>query len=626
MARISRRALLLSSLFGVASTSEVSAQFVPGKNVACTPVPPPPPPPPPTSTPLFGTFSGNETPHIAAVTTLLGQAPTIGMDFISYGANNNVYGWKSFQTDLGALLAGWAGFTGTLVISMPLTISGPPAGTTAGASLLAIYGGKSGICLSQSSSGGALTLNGVLAAGGTAVLDSAATTVAVSSPHNISGVTFTINVTDSTASTYNYTVTGVNNNTVYCTANTNIPLTVNSVTASAACTGVSVGPGYPGYSGAPLYQDVPVTSDQAFITACTTLVAAGFGNAIIRVAWEPNETGLGPWCPTGPTGRNSYSAFISAWNYVIPLLKATPGSSFRIMWCPALAEVNGVPTTTFYPGPANVDIIAGDLYFTNYASANDTPSLVWMNGMLGYDPITGGPQPPNTTSYAASWLVSFAAQQNKPTMICEGGSGYAIPVPPNWVATGYNAGMGDNLLFVPLLYNWMVANSVLGICGWWNVSEGGFDGSVTDVSTITGMDPPSPTSNNILLAATIRQYFGNPAAPPLSTGTASSNPGAPIVTWNGNAPGGVIPSGTAQYTVVGQITATNPSAQRIEYRCWTATPLVNVNNYGYPGQPGTAGSIYTIENPSVAHAAATLTFSVQNDIITNFGTAVLSCV
>jgi hypothetical protein len=93
-------------------------------------------------------------------------------------------------------------------------------------------------------------------------------------------------------------------------------------------------------------------------TLAKNLVAAGMGNAIIRLGHEANGT----WTPdnvgTTPTQWNEWKQF---WRKTAEAMKSVPGAHFRFNWCIANGY-RAIPFADYYPGNDLVSSIGVDVY------------------------------------------------------------------------------------------------------------------------------------------------------------------------------------------------------------------------------------------------------------------------
>ncbi len=105
--------------------------------------------------------------------------------------------------------------------------------------------------------------------------------------------------------------------------------------------------------------------DAHFRTLATNLVAAGFGRAKLRLAWEFNGTGgQFPWhIQLGDAARQQALAkkFASFWQRIHGLMRVR-GADFTWVWCPMVSECGGYDPAIAWPGDAFVDVVSVDLY------------------------------------------------------------------------------------------------------------------------------------------------------------------------------------------------------------------------------------------------------------------------
>jgi hypothetical protein len=170
-----------------------------------------------------------------------------------------------------------------------------------------------------------------------------------------------------------------------------------------------------------------------FATIAKGLVANGFANATIRLAWEFNIGTTGAQCQANP------SAFVSDWQAIVNTMRAAPGQHFTFSW-------NSVPQVGFdisqcYPGDSYVDYVSSDPYDQDYSyNPNNQPT----QSALTWSHITG---------YAydgLNALATFATAHGKQLSFDEWGVGEK--------SDGH--GLGDDPNYVNSLAAWVKANNV----------------------------------------------------------------------------------------------------------------------------------------------------------------------
>ena len=88
------------------------------------------------------------------------------------------------------------------------------------------------------------------------------------------------------------------------------------------------------------------------------LVAAGLGDAVIRLSWEMNGT----WFPDNiGTTPQDYRNWAQLWRDTVIAMRSVPGQHFRFVWCINNVTRN-IPFASYYPGDDVVDIIGDDIY------------------------------------------------------------------------------------------------------------------------------------------------------------------------------------------------------------------------------------------------------------------------
>ncbi len=93
-------------------------------------------------------------------------------------------------------------------------------------------------------------------------------------------------------------------------------------------------------------------------TFAQNLVAAGFGNSVIRLGYEMN--GLGEPDSMGTTNQEM-SAWAQCYAHEVTAMRAVAGAQFLFDWNPNSCYINE-PFSQYYPGDSYVDIIGLDQY------------------------------------------------------------------------------------------------------------------------------------------------------------------------------------------------------------------------------------------------------------------------
>lgn len=173
-------------------------------------------------------------------------------------------------------------------------------------------------------------------------------------------------------------------------------------------------------SGGTIAQGNAGAYDAQFTTLGNLLKNNNLGDVVIRLGYEPNNPGIGPWAgTTDPTGYKNL--FIRIRN----LLKAI-SSNFQFDLNFAIGS-NGLVTSfnTLYPGSAYVDIVGLNVYDVWWQHPGQTASARWNNTL--------------TTAMGINAFRSFSTSVGKPISF------------PEWglYAPGDNyAGGGDSTYFI----------------------------------------------------------------------------------------------------------------------------------------------------------------------------------
>jgi hypothetical protein len=189
-----------------------------------------------------------------------------------------------------------------------------------------------------------------------------------------------------------------------------------------------------------------------FISLAQTLVAAGEGNAYLRLGWE-FDGGWYAWSATTPATEASYAAYF---DQIVTAMRSVSGENFRFVWNPDADAFTAYDynVTLAYPGNAYVDVIGLDDYDQTWVTPQ-TPANEW-----------------NETSLPAlSDAHSFAAAHGKPLAI------------PEWGLTirSDGHGLGDDPLYINDFTSWMKnsSNDVL-FESYFNFDPSGDNSQITD--------------------------------------------------------------------------------------------------------------------------------------------------
>lgn len=161
-----------------------------------------------------------------------------------------------------------------------------------------------------------------------------------------------------------------------------------------------------------------------FTTLADALVAAGEGNAYLRLGWEFD----GNWYAWQAESATAEAEYASYFRQIVTAMRSVSGAEFKFVWNPdASAFVStGYSVQAAYPGNAYVDVIGLDLYDMSWATPL-TPENAWTSTYL--------PE--------LSAAESFAQSRNKPIALCE------------WGALFGSGGLGDDPYYISSMIAWM---------------------------------------------------------------------------------------------------------------------------------------------------------------------------
>lgn len=158
-------------------------------------------------------------------------------------------------------------------------------------------------------------------------------------------------------------------------------------------------------------------------------VAAGHGNAVMRLGWEFN----GPWSPWD--AARDPAGFVAGWRRCVGLMRGVPGAAFRFDWNPILGR-SSIPPDRAWPGDDVVDVIGLDVYNQSWAVPRPTPEARWREL--------------RTQPYGLDWHRAFAAARGKPRSFPEWGTGRR----PD------GSGGGDDPHFIAAMAAWLRAPDI----------------------------------------------------------------------------------------------------------------------------------------------------------------------
>lgn len=200
-------------------------------------------------------------------------------------------------------------------------------------------------------------------------------------------------------------------------------------------------------TGATLADGAAGKFDELFRNYATKLVAAGYGDTVIRIGWEFN----GVWFPWA--AEKDPQSYIAYWRRIVKTMRAVPGAAFRFDWCMAGGWTNFLPEEA-YPGDAYVDIIGMDFYNVSIDPRAVTPEQRWDSRM--------------NTRRGLKWHRDFATQHGKPISFPEWGTG----LKPD------GTGGGDDSYFIEQMAAWMLASN-MAYHNYWD-HTGGVNAKLSD--------------------------------------------------------------------------------------------------------------------------------------------------
>ncbi len=150
-----------------------------------------------------------------------------------------------------------------------------------------------------------------------------------------------------------------------------------------------------------------------------SLVAAGMGNAVIRLGHEMNGTWYHDSLGNDPAQYGDWSAY---WARIVRAMRSVPGAHFLFDWN-VNAGYRDIPLASYYPGDSVVDVIGIDIYDSGMPGNPSNPAVRWAR--LKSEP--GG----------LAQIVAFARKHGKPLSF------------PEWgVVNAAGGGLGDDPAYV----------------------------------------------------------------------------------------------------------------------------------------------------------------------------------
>jgi hypothetical protein len=178
--------------------------------------------------------------------------------------------------------------------------------------------------------------------------------------------------------------------------------------------------------------------DAHFKTAATKLVAAGMGNAIIRLGWELNGTWF-KW-----SAKPNPAAYAAYYRHIVNAMRSVPGQSFQFIWSVSNNYYGWDPRTA-WPGNSYVTYVGVGLYDAWWNHGSATPAQRW-NYLLNLNGsnVQGG----------LNFWTSYAASVGKPVVFPEWG------VVNKDAAMAGGGGGGDDPYFINQMHSWVGSHNV----------------------------------------------------------------------------------------------------------------------------------------------------------------------
>jgi hypothetical protein len=149
------------------------------------------------------------------------------------------------------------------------------------------------------------------------------------------------------------------------------------------------------------------------------LVAAGMGNAVIRLGHEMNDTLYHDALGNDPARYGDWAAY---WARIARTMRSVPGAHFLFDWN-VNAGYRDIPFDSYYPGDGAVDVIGVDVYDAGMPGNPADPAARWER--LDHEP--GG----------LAQIMAFAGKHGKPLSF------------PEWgLLSTADGGLGDDPAYV----------------------------------------------------------------------------------------------------------------------------------------------------------------------------------
>jgi hypothetical protein len=183
-------------------------------------------------------------------------------------------------------------------------------------------------------------------------------------------------------------------------------------------------------SGGSLAQGASGAYNAHFKTLAQNLVAAGQGNAILRLGWEFGG-GWYAWAVKTTADAANYAAY---WRQIVTTMRSV-APNLQFDWNPIWGWQQVNPELA-YPGDAYVDMVGIDVYDQSWIS-NYTDAVARWNDAL-------------TANWGLQWQRDFAAEHGKPMSF------------PEWglAIRDDGHGGGDDPYFIQQMASWIAQNNV----------------------------------------------------------------------------------------------------------------------------------------------------------------------
>lgn len=186
-----------------------------------------------------------------------------------------------------------------------------------------------------------------------------------------------------------------------------------------------------------------------FANVAQILVAAGEGDAVLRLGWEMN----GNWYPWKVLNATDAANYRDYWIQIVTAMRGVPGANFKFDFCPIVGQ-QSYPPINAYPGDAYVDIVGLDVYNTSYTTTD--PATRW-NELLN-------------ETYGIKYWADFATAHGKQISYPEWATG---------IRTGDASGGGDDPLFIQNMYTWIMTHDV-AYHNYWDYQAPDFHGQLSN--------------------------------------------------------------------------------------------------------------------------------------------------